>query len=107
MPITRPFLKDILEDWFKSEPGLRHFYIRQLTTDWIYCKCIDHAYANFPTFQILGDRVDFHPEHPWIDFRSYPASDPEFLPKLKGELIKHCKHINCDHDSWFECDLWP
>lgn len=98
-----PFLKDLIADWFKTDKQLGHFYIKQLTTDWIYCQCIDHAWSEHPAFQVRNDCVLVGQQ--WDKDIELSAADPNFLPKLKAYLIKCCHHTKCNHDPFVECPL--
>lgn len=92
----RPFLKDLIGAWLKTEPKLQHFYIRQLMTDFIMCECIDHAWGEYSQFIINRNNVEvsWPPHWPIRKFESIllDAANPNFFDKLKCELIKVCEH---------------
>lgn len=86
-------LIEIIENWLTTDPKLHHFRIIKLSYTWLLCDCIDHAWADYPSFQIVSDGVIVHTS--WTKEHIY-AADPNFFLTLYAKLHDECKVINAN-----------
>lgn len=81
-------LSDIIGSWLKTQPELKHFHIMYGLYKWISCDCIDHAWAELPSYLVDEDRVVVCTAWTRITIL---AADPNFFSRLHEHLKSICK----------------
>ena len=83
-------LVDLLRIWLDESPKLHHFEI--VEGSYITCNCINHAWADYPSFKVYADGVVMYWHVQFVSRKiEFSAADPDFLSKLHTELVKVCK----------------